>query len=551
MWLAGMAVNSTSQLFKSLLVTSELIDGQNRGRLASSSLYDICTRVHDCILKSGMDQNPYVANKLMRVYIRCGKVQDARHVFDKLVKKNVFNWTTMIGGYAEHGRPADAIEVYNQMRQEGGRPNEVTYLSILKACACPVGLKWGKEIHAHISHGGFRSDVPVQTALVNMYAKSGSIKDARLVFDEMAERNVITWNVMIGGLAQHGFGQEAFSLFLQMQEEGFVPDSTTYLSILTATACSSAGALGWVKEVHRHAVKAGFDSDMRVCNALVHVYSKSGSVDDARLVFEGMLDRDVISWSAMIGGLAQNGCGHEAFSLFLKMQREGVIPNVTTYVSILTASASAGALEWVKQVHNHARKAGLGSDFRVCNALVHMYAKSGSIDDARLVFDQMSVRNVFTWNAMIGGLAQHGCGQEAFSLFLRMRREGVVPDAITYMSILNASASTGALGWVKEVHRQAVQAGLDSDVRVGNALVHMYCKTGSISDARLMFDGMVERDVITWTAMISGLAQNECGQEAFSLFLQMQREGFIPVATTYASILNVCTSTGLAMVEEI
>uniref|UniRef100_A0A7I4BBY9 Pentacotripeptide-repeat region of PRORP domain-containing protein n=1 Tax=Physcomitrium patens TaxID=3218 RepID=A0A7I4BBY9_PHYPA len=476
MWLAGMAVNSTSQLFKSLLVTSELIDGQNRGRLASSSLYDICTRVHDCILKSGMDQNPYVANKLMRVYIRCGKVQDARHVFDKLVKKNVFNWTTMIGGYAEHGRPADAIEVYNQMRQEGGRPNEVTYLSILKACACPVGLKWGKEIHAHISHGGFRSDVPVQTALVNMYAKSGSIKDARLVFDEMAERNVITWNVMIGGLAQHGFGQEAFSLFLQMQEEGFVPDSTTYLSILTATACSSAGALGWVKEVHRHAVKAGFDSDMRVCNALVHVYSKSGSVDDARLVFEGMLDRDVISWSAMIGGLAQNGCGHEAFSLFLKMQREGVIPNVTTY---------------------------------------------------------------------------HGCGQEAFSLFLRMRREGVVPDAITYMSILNASASTGALGWVKEVHRQAVQAGLDSDVRVGNALVHMYCKTGSISDARLMFDGMVERDVITWTAMISGLAQNECGQEAFSLFLQMQREGFIPVATTYASILNVCTSTGLAMVEEI
>ena len=348
---------------------------------------------------------------------------------------------------------------------------------------------------------------------------------------------------MIGGLAQHGFGHEAFSLFLQMQRGGFVPDAITYVSILSA--CASAGALEWVKEVHSHALRAGLESDVRVGNALVHMYAKSGSIDDARLVFDRMLERDVVTWTAMIGGLAQHGFGHEAFSLFLQMQRGGFVPDAITYVSILSACASAGALEWVKEVHSHALRAGLESDVRVGNALVHMYAKSGSIDDARLVFDRMVERDVVTWTVMIGGLAQHGFGHEAFSLFLQMERGGFVPDAITYVSILSACASAGALEWVKEVHSHALRAGLESDVRVGNALVHMYAKSGSIDDARLVFDRMVERDVITWNVMIGGLAQHGCGHEALLLFGQMNAEGVRPDGVTFVATLSACSHVGL------
>ena len=144
-----------------------------------------------------------------------------------------------------------------------------------------------------------------------------------------------------------------------------------------------------MKEVHSHALRAGLESDLRVGTALVNMYAKSGSIDDARLVFDKMVHRDVVAWNVMIGGLAQHGFGHEAFSLFLQMQRGGFVPNAITYVSILSACASAGALEWVKEVHRHALRAGLESDVRVGNALVHMYAKSGSIDEARLVFDRM------------------------------------------------------------------------------------------------------------------------------------------------------------------
>ena len=507
-------------------------------------------QVHDCIMKSGMEQNTYVANNLLRVFIRCGRLQDARIVFDKLVKKDVVSWTIMIGGHAQHDHAEDAIDFFHQMCQEGMQPDEITYLSILKACASPAALKWGKEVHTHIRHGGFASDVRVGTALVNMYAKSGSIDDARLVFDRMLDRDVVTWNAMIGGLAQQGFGHEAFSLFLQMQRGGFVPNAITYVSILSA--CASVGALEWVKEVHSHALRAGLESDVRVGNALVHTYAKSGSIDDARLVFDRMVDRDVVAWTVMIGGLAQHGFGHEAFSLFLQMQRGGFVPNAITYVSILSACASAGALEWVKEVHSHAMRAGLESDVRVGNALVHMYAKSGSINDARVVFDRMVERDVVTWNVMIGGLAQHGFGHEAFSLFLQMQRGGFVPNAVTYVSILSACASTGALEWVKEVHSHALRAGLESDVRVGNALVHMYAKSGSIDDARVVFDRMVERDVVTWTVMIGGLAQHGFGHEAISVFFQMQRGGFVPDAITYVSILSACASTGaLESVKEV
>ena len=226
----------------------------------------------------------------------------------------------------------------------------------------------------------------VGTALLKMYAKSGSIDDARLVFNRMVERDVVTWTVMIGGLAQHGFGHEAFSLFLQMQRGGFVPDAITYMSILSV--CSSPGALEWVKEVHSHALRAGLESDVCVGNALVHMYAKSGSIGDARLAFDRMVKRDVVTWTVMIDGLAQQGFGHEAFSLFLQMQRGGFVPDAIIYVSILSACASAGGLEWVKEVHNHTLRAGLESDVRVGNALVHVYAKSGSIDDAPTSFCQ-------------------------------------------------------------------------------------------------------------------------------------------------------------------
>ena len=543
--------NLKNRLEQGLAINSDMYVEVLRRCLKEKNLgANLAKQVHDYINQSGMEQNTYVANNLVSLYIKCGDLEAARRVFDKLVKKNVFGWTIIIGGYAKHKGAEKAMELFNQMCQKGVQPNAFTFLSVLKACANPSALQWGKEVHACVRHAGLESDVRVGSALVHMYAKCGSIDDARLAFDKMEERDVVTWNVMIGGLAEHGCGHEAYELFLQMKREGFKPNAITYISILNA--CASAGALEWVKEVHTHAHEAGFESNVRVGSALVHMYAKCGSIDDARLAFDKMEERNVVSWNVMIGGLAEHGCGHEAYELFLQMKRDGLKPDAFTYASILNACASAGALEWVKEVHRHARAAGFESDVRVGSALVHMYAKCGSIDDARLAFDKMEERNVVTWNVMIGGLAEHGCGHEAYELFLQMKRDGLKPDAFTYASILNACASAGALEWVKEVHTHAREAGFESNVRVGSALVHMYAKCGSIDDARLAFDKMEERDVVTWNVMIGGLAEHGCGHEAYELFLQMKRDGLKPDAFTYASILNACASAGaLEWVKEV
>jgi pentatricopeptide repeat protein len=359
----------------------------------------------------------------------------------------------------------------------------------------------------------------------------------------MEKRDVITWNVMIGGLAEHGFGGDAYDLFIRMQQDGFKPDVYTCVSILNA--CASAGALEWVKEVHNHAREAGFESNLRVGSALVHMYAECGSMDDARLVFDRMEERDVFIWNVMIGGLAEHGFGGDAYDLFIRMQQEGFKPDVYTYVSILNACASVGALEWVKEVHNKAREAGFESNLRVGSALVRLYAKCGSMDDARPVFDRMEERDVITWNVMIGGLAEHGFGDDAYDLFIRMQQEGFKPDVYTYVSILNACASAGALEWVKEVHNQAREAGFELDLRVGSALVRLYAKCGSMDDARPVFDRMEERDVITWNVMIGGLAQHGCGSEALDVFRRMIGTGVKPDGYSFVALLSACSHAGL------
>jgi pentatricopeptide repeat protein len=374
--------------------------------------------VHNGIIRNNLHLNIYVVNTLIRMYALCGELADARQIFNEMVKRDIVSWNTMVGGYAQRGHAREAFALFCQMQQEGLKPNRITYLSILPACASPATLKWGKEVHAHIVSAGYQSDVRVETALLKMYAKCGSMKDAREIFDRMATttRDVVSWTVLIGGYAKSGLGDEAFKLFDQMQQERVVPNRITYLSVLNA--CANPSNLEWGKKIHSHALGAGFVSDGSVGNALVNMYAKCGSMEDARRVFDGMVKRDVVSWTAMIGGYAESGQSEKAFQMFQEMQQHGLQPNRITYMTVLNACTSSGALDWVKEIHTHIVESGLTSDTSVNNALVNMYAKCGSIEDARVVFDEMgSKRDIISWNAMIGGYALHGRGQDALRDF--------------------------------------------------------------------------------------------------------------------------------------
>ncbi len=546
--IVGLVENGCGE--KALEIFGQMQEGVKPDRITCLSILKACSspaalnsgkHIHEHIVKAGFDSDVRVMNALFSMYARCGSLDEARQVFDNMDIKDVVSWNAMIVGYADHCQYAEAFDVYHQMLKEGKTPNDVTFLSILKACSSPMFLDLGKQVHTHVNKAGYTRDVRVGNALICMYAKCGSITSAREVFNKMATRDVISWTVIIRGYTEHGHYQEAFAVFNEMQEQQVKPDGITFMSILNA--CSSPADLNQGKQVHANVVEAGFGSDVNVVNALVGMYLRCGSLKDAQQLFDKMVTKNVISWNTMIGGYAELGNSDQSFQAFHKMKQEGIKADSVTFISILSAVHSPAAVEQGRQLHLLIAQSGFDSNVRVGNALINMYVKCGSIKEARQMFDNMVSRDAISWNTIIGGYAEHGPSEEAFRIFKQMKQENITVNSITYLSILNACSNKAALAQGKEVHTHIVKAGLESDVRVGNALVSMYARCGSMKDAQQVFDSMANRNVISWTAMIGGFSKDGDGEEAFSVFNQMQQEGIVPNTITFISILKLCAST--------
>ncbi|KAJ7285387.1 hypothetical protein O6H91_05G047000 [Diphasiastrum complanatum] len=484
-------------------------------------------RVHALIIQTGLDSNIFLGNTLVNLYAKCGSVLDARQVFESLPEHNVFSWTTIISAYANCGLGKEAINLFQQMQQTGIPPNKVTFLVVLKACAQIPALEQGKQLHSDIVKSGFESDLIVGSTLVDMYAKCGCIEDARQVFNNMQERDVVLWNAMIAGYAQHGLGKEALDLYEQMKQEGVQPSNITYVVLLKA--CASIAALEQGKQLHADILKSGMESDEIIGSALVDMYAKCGHVEDARQVFNNMNERDVVSWTAMIAGYAQDGLGMEAFTLYEQMKQEGVQPNIVTYVVLLKACASAAALEQGKQLHLDIIKSGFESDAIIGSTLVDMYAKCGRTEDARRVFNNMHEQDVVSWTAMIAGYAQQGLAKEALTLLEQMQREGLQPNEATYVSVLSACSHSGLV----DKGRQLFQS-MCKDQGVTPTLDHYTCmvdllgRAGCLSDAEDLISKIpIEPDAVVWMTLL-GAARNhghvEIGRRAFDHVLKLEPE---------------------------
>ncbi|KAJ7290856.1 hypothetical protein O6H91_05G071700 [Diphasiastrum complanatum] len=521
-------------------------------------------QVHALIVQSVLDSNIVLANTLVRMYSKCGSVLHAHEVFSNMPQHDVYSWTAIISAYADSGEVEEAINLFQQMQETGLAPDKVLFVVVLKACARVAALEQGRQLHSEIVKRGFQSDVIVGSTLVNMYAKCGCTEDARELFDNMSERNVVSWNAMIAGYAQNGLSKGALALYEQMKHEGMQPDNVTFVLLLKA--CASLSTIEQGKQLHSDIIKRGFQSEVVVCNTLVDMYAKCGCTEDARELFDNMSERDVVSWNAMIAGYAQNGLGKEALALYEQMKQEGMQPDNVTVVLLLEACASLAALEQGKQLHTDIIKRGLiqsvrdsnillantdiiqsvpDSNIVLANTLVRMYSKCGSVLHAHEVFSNMPQHDVYSWTAIISAYADSGEVEEAINLFQQMQETGLAPDKVLFVVVLKACARVAALEQGRKLHSDIVKRGFQSDVIVGSTLVNMYAKCGCTEDARELFDNMSERDVVSWTAMIAGYAQNGLAREALALFEQMQREGTKPNEVTYVSVLSACAHFGL------
>eukprot|EP01018_Ginkgo_biloba_P023741 Gb_23967 [translate_table: standard] len=500
-------------------------------------------RVHAHMLTSRLEINSFLGTKLVNMYTMCGAVVDARDVFDKISERDVLLWNAMIRGYARNGFCEEGLTLYHRMQLAGIQPDKFTFPFVLKACAGLSALEQGKEIHAHIIRRGFDSDVFVGNALIDMYAKCCSIGYARQVFDKMSTRDVVTWNTAIGGYGRSEHAYEALKLFRHMQVAGWKPNSVTLVSILPA--CAHLAALQQGKEIHGHVIKSAFDSNISAGSALIDMYAKCGSMIDARLVFDRMLQRNVVSWNAIIAACAQKELSNEAIKLFVRMRLAGMKPDSVSFASVLSACAHLTDLQHGKEIHDYLIRNGFDSDIFVGSSLIDMYAKCGSVDIAFQLFDKMSQRNVVSWNAMIAGYTQNGHISEALKIFRQMHLKGIKPDAVTLTTILPACAHLAALRQGKEIHDYIIRSRFESDVFVGNALIDMYAKCGRIESGRQVFEKMCQRNVVSWNSMIAGHGMHGQGESALNLFHQMQETGMKPNDITFVALLSACSHAGL------
>eukprot|EP01018_Ginkgo_biloba_P011244 Gb_34298 [translate_table: standard] len=499
--------------------------------------------LHAHLLVTGLNQNVLLGTKLAAMYAICGSMAHARLVFDKISERNSFLWNMMIRGYACNGLCEETLSLYHQMQREGVQPDNFTFPFVLKACAALSALQEGKEIHDDIVRAGFESDVFVGNSLVAMYAKCGSIDLARHLFDKMPKRSVVSWNAMIAGYAQNGHANEALSLFHQMKLADVIPDKATIVSVLPA--CAELGDLQNGKDVHAYVIRNKFESDISVGNSLVAMYAKCGSADFARQMFDKISNKDVVSWTTMIAGYTQNGQASEALALYHQMQLAGIKPNSLTMVGVLPACANLAALHQGKWIHAYIIRNGFESDVIAGTALIDMYTKCGNMESAYQLFDNMSARNVVSWNAMIVGYTQNAQANEALTLFHQMQLEGIRPDRATMVSVLPACAHLAALQQGKWIHGYIIRSGFEPDVCVGTALIDMYAKCGSIEIACQIFEKMSQRDVVSWSAMIAGYGMHGQGKDALALFSQMQETGMKPNPITLTSVLYACSHAGL------
>ncbi|KAG2659464.1 pentatricopeptide repeat-containing protein At4g14850-like [Panicum virgatum] len=507
-------------------------------------------QVHALAVATALAGDVFVANALVAMYGGFGMVDEARRMFDESGgagggERNTVSWNGMMSAYVKNDRCGEAIGVFREMVWSGARPNEFGFSCVVNACTGARDLEAGRQVHAMVVRTGYDEDVFTANALVDMYSKLGDIDMAAVVFKKMPAADVVSWNAFISGCVIHGHDHRALELLIQMKSSGLVPNVYTLSTILKA--CAGAGAFNLGRQIHGFMIKVDADSDEFIGVGLVDMYTNDGFLDDARKVFDFMPKRDLILWNALISGCSHGGQHGEALSLFRRMRMEGLDLDVnrTTLAAVLKSTASLEAISHTRQVHALAEKIGLLSDSHVINGLIDSYWKCDCLNDAIRVFEEGCSDDIISSTSMITALSQSDHGEDAIKLFVQMLRKGLEPDPFVLSTLLNACASLSAYEQGKQVHAHLIKRQFTSDVFAGNALVYTYAKCGSIEDADIAFSSLPERGVVSWSAMIGGLAQHGHGKRALELFQKMLDEGVAPNHITLTSVLSACNHAGL------
>ncbi|KAL5720710.1 hypothetical protein ACHQM5_013353 [Ranunculus cassubicifolius] len=433
-------------------------------------------QIHAQMIRNHLSHDPFAASKLVEfcAVSDTGNLHYARKLFDEIPQPNVFTWNTIIRGYANSPFPTSALHLFKGMHESGPTPNSYTFPFLIKACAHLVDLGYGEQIHGLVCKFGVDTDLFSINGLIHMYASCGRIDFARKVFDVSCQRDMVSWNSMLSGYMSSGLLGQAQSLFDEMPERGIV---SWNVMINGYCNCKDIGA---AREVFDKMPSRNVES----WNTLIAGYAKCGLLETSREMFDQMPERNVVSWSTMVSAYAQSDQPNKALALFDEMQEAGVKPNWPTIVSALSACAQVGVLDKGKEIHVYVAQSKMKIDSIVGTTLIDMYAKCGSIEDAVRTFDAMKTKDVFSWSAIIGGLAVNGHGKKALELFREMELQGVRPNEVTFVGVLCACTHVGSVE-VAMHHFDSMRTmySIDPNIEHYSCMVDMLGRAGRLEEA--------------------------------------------------------------------
>lgn len=483
-------------------------------------------------------------------------------------RPNLYIYNTMISALSFSS--SQSIALYKSMLQSCICPDKQTFLSLLKASKC---LSEGKQIHGHAIVMGFSSHAYLQNSLIKMYSENRCMDLAHQVFQLIPKQDVVSWNIMISGYARMGHSLEALEMFLKMGVSGLKPDEFTSVSLLMV--CGQLGYARQGKSVHAWIKRREFKIavNLIVVNSLLDMYVKCKEIELARRVFDGveqrdaiswntiiagyatigdmeiahrlfdeMPSRDLVSWNALIAGYAQEGDFQTVMKLFQEMLVKNVRPDKGTIVSLVSVAALVGALNEGRGIHGWVVKAHAEHDAILGSALIDMYSKSGSIERALLVFEGVYEKDVMVWTSMIAGLAFHGYGNKALELFWEMQEE-LMPNRITLVAVLTACSHSGLVDQgqtifygMKEIY------GVEPGVEHYGCLVDLLGRAGMLTEAKDVIERMpMKPSASIWGAMLNACKVHgdvQLGEAALNELVKLEPEkegGYVLLSNIYAA----------------
>ncbi|KAL6283084.1 hypothetical protein ACE6H2_014013 [Prunus campanulata] len=356
------------------------------------------------------------------------------------------------------------------------------YTYLLQHCRSTKSIK---KLHAQIIIGGFEQNPFVVAKLVGKYVECSepSMETARKVFDRLLERDVFVWNMVIQGYANVGPFVEALKMYDRMRLSGVPANQYTYPFVLKACGAMKDGKHGLI--VHGHVVKCGLHSDLFVGNALIALYSKCEEIEISRRVFDEIPWKDSVSWNSMISGYTANGYPHEALKLFRAMLQDHAtsLPDHATLVSILPACVQASAIEVGFWIHSYTIKSSVEVDAALGSALISMYASCGRVTIARVIFDQISQKNVVLWSAMMRCYGMHGHADEALQMFSQFVESGLHPDGVVFLCLLSTCSHSGMVTKGLELFEEMGDYGVEKNEKHYACVVDLLGRAGLLDQA--------------------------------------------------------------------